>query len=346
MLPPAAPTTHESTERIAVGRPITFSVRSTVRPPLTTSRSSSCRRTPARCPSVSASWCSAAATPAAGPEPIVNDGARAERLEAHRAAVAAQHEQRHVDAARSCSTSRRSRAVRSHQRQDRGVDRGRPCAAPGRRRRQLVAGAGRQTARAGPLRRPAPRARARRPRSAALTASAVQPAADSGRARRRRAAPSARRWRRGRRARCAARGRARAPRRRPAVRLRARRRSGAAPMPITPTRATSPSSSAFIACVVENATSSTARASSPSRRAARGAPARRRRSRRPRASWVVGTTAWARSASGCGTTATAFVKVPPTSTPTRRHRAADSRHAAAALRDRCAGGARGSHANM
>ena len=103
------------------------------------------------------------------------------------------------------------------------------------------------------------------------------------------------------------------------VRERARFTSGAAPMPITPTGATSPSSSAFIACVVEKATSSIDRPS-PSRstsiRTTVATP-----SLTPPGAWcVVGCTA---SASGCaspGTIAIAFVKVPPTSMPTRTGR--------------------------
>ena len=101
------------------------------------------------------------------------------------------------------------------------------------------------------------------------------------------------------------------------VRLRARLSSGAAPIPITPTRATSPSSSAFIACVVEYATSCTLSRSSPS--SANSSPSA---SATPCATpvgswWLVGTTAWARSSTGWAETATALVNVPPTSTPTR-----------------------------
>ena len=91
-------------------------------------------------------------------------------------------------------------------------------------------------------------------------------------------------------------------------------------MPTTPTGATSPSSSAFIACVVENATSSMPWPVSPSLatsiRTTSATP-----SLTPPGAWCV--VGWIASASGCaspGTIATAFVKVPPTSIPTRTGR--------------------------
>jgi hypothetical protein len=74
--PPAAPTTHESIERIAVSRPMTRSVRITVRPPFTTLTLELVPPHSSTMPSWRPSSCSAAATPAAGPLPIVNDGAR------------------------------------------------------------------------------------------------------------------------------------------------------------------------------------------------------------------------------------------------------------------------------
>ena len=75
MEPPAAPTTHESTELIDVGRPITRRSRRTVRPRLTTETFELVPPHSRMIPSVSRSWCRAAATPAAGPDPIVRDGA-------------------------------------------------------------------------------------------------------------------------------------------------------------------------------------------------------------------------------------------------------------------------------
>jgi hypothetical protein len=77
------------------------------------------------------------------------------------------------------------------------------------------------------------------------------------------------------------------------------------------------SAGAFMACVVEKATSSTRRASSPSW------PSRCESTHATPAvtpsaeACVVGTTEWARRRSGLVSTATALVKVPPTSTPTR-----------------------------
>ena len=102
------------------------------------------------------------------------------------------------------------------------------------------------------------------------------------------------------------------------VRRRATRRSGAAPIPMTPTVATSPSRRAFIAWVVEKATSAIAARSSP-----RSSSSRPRASTTPWVTPVSARRAWsgpppgraARSPSG--SSATAFVKVPPTSTPTR-----------------------------
>ena len=98
MLPPAAPTTQLSTARTQVGRPITRSERTTGRPRLTIetfelvpphsttiasdSRELVQRRRDAR------------RRPGADRE----RGPRAERLGAHGAAVAAEHEQRHVEA--------------------------------------------------------------------------------------------------------------------------------------------------------------------------------------------------------------------------------------------------------
>ena len=76
MLPPAAPTTQLSIERMHVGRPITRSVRSTGRPRLITETLELVPPHSTTIPSWIPSWCSAAATPAAGPEPTVNDGRR------------------------------------------------------------------------------------------------------------------------------------------------------------------------------------------------------------------------------------------------------------------------------
>ena len=75
MLPPAAPTTQLSMARMAVGRPITRSERSTVRPSRTTEMLELVPPHSTTRPARSESWCSAAATPAAGPEPIVMVGA-------------------------------------------------------------------------------------------------------------------------------------------------------------------------------------------------------------------------------------------------------------------------------
>ena len=74
MLPPAAPTTQLSTARTHVGRPITLSERTTGRPRLTTETFELVPPHSTTIASESPSWCSAAATPAAGPEPIVKDG--------------------------------------------------------------------------------------------------------------------------------------------------------------------------------------------------------------------------------------------------------------------------------
>ena len=76
MLPPAAPTTQLSTARTHVGRPITRSERTTGRPPLTTDTFELVPPHSTTIASASPSWCSAAATPAAGPEPIVKHGRR------------------------------------------------------------------------------------------------------------------------------------------------------------------------------------------------------------------------------------------------------------------------------
>ena len=302
MLPPAAPTTQLSTERIAVGRPITRSERRTVRPRLTTETLELVPPHSRTIPSETPSWCSAAATPAAGPEPTVKRRAAAGRPRgpSRRRRRAGRAAERRCPASRSACSTTPGGAL--HHRQDRGVDRG----ADGARLEpvgaaELVAGARRQAAR---------RARARRRARSCLGRVDREGAADRrspcSRAPQRRSSAAStvsasqdRRSRRGRRARCAARARARARSRRRAVRLRAGRRSGAAPMPTTPTRATSPSSSAFIACVVEKATSSTRWRSGPS--------ARRASSQRPgdalgdavaaRRAWS-GTTACARSAKG------------------------------------------------
>ena len=96
-------------------------------------------------------------------------------------------------------------------------------------------------------------------------------------------------------------------------------------MPITPTGATSPSSSAFMACVVENATSSMRSVVAEPLDSIRTTVATP--SLTPPGAWCV--VGWTASASGCaspGTIAIAFVKVPPTSIPTRtgRCRAGDA----------------------
>ena len=152
---------------------------------------------------------------------------------------------------------------------------------------------------------------------APLTATASQPAAASC-STAARAALSSRPWVRSRKACSVSRSR---PGASPTVptfeRLRALRKSGLAPSPITPTRGTSPSSRAFIACVVEKATSSTDAARSPSvSRSCARAAATPALTPWP-CSWLVGTTASATSANGAGSIATAFVNVPPTSTPIR-----------------------------
>ena len=222
-------------------------------------RWSSCRRTRRTIASAIPSWCSAAATPAAGPEPTVNDGRRrnASTLIAPPSPRRTSSGTSRPASSSACST-RLGRALDDGE--DAGVDRGADRArleAVGAG--QLVAGAGGQA-----------RARAREPRrsvscsgssteKAPLTATAAQPAAGRG--------GRAPRRRRPRRARAvASRNTCSVSSERPGasamlptrVRLRASRRSGALPMPITPTRRTSPSSRAFIACVVENATSSIA----------------------------------------------------------------------------------------
>ena len=97
MLPPAAPTTQLSTARTQVGRPMTRSERTTGRPRLTIETFELVPPHSTTIASERPSWCSAAATPAAGPEPIVKEGRRRKAVDAHGAAVAAQHEQRHVE---------------------------------------------------------------------------------------------------------------------------------------------------------------------------------------------------------------------------------------------------------
>ncbi len=76
MLPPAAPTTQLSIERIAVGRPITRTERRTGRPPRTTETLELVPPHSTTIASETPTWCRAAATPAAGPEATVNDGRR------------------------------------------------------------------------------------------------------------------------------------------------------------------------------------------------------------------------------------------------------------------------------
>jgi hypothetical protein len=76
MLPPAAPTTQLSTARTHVGRPITRSERRTGRPRFTIETFELVPPHSTTIASERPSWCSAAATPAAGPEPIVKDGRR------------------------------------------------------------------------------------------------------------------------------------------------------------------------------------------------------------------------------------------------------------------------------
>ena len=98
MLPPAAPTTQLSTARTQVGRPMTRSERTTGRPRLTTETFELVPPHSTTIASESPSWCSAAATPAAGPGADREAGPAAEGVDAHGAAVAAEHEQRHVEA--------------------------------------------------------------------------------------------------------------------------------------------------------------------------------------------------------------------------------------------------------
>ena len=76
MLPPAAPTTQLSTARID-GRPAHDAQRAQHgRPRTTTETLELVPPHSTTIASASGSWCSAAATPAAGPEPIVSDGPR------------------------------------------------------------------------------------------------------------------------------------------------------------------------------------------------------------------------------------------------------------------------------
>ncbi len=76
MLPPAAPTTQLSTARTHVGRPITRRERTIGRPRLTTETFELVPPHSTTIASARPSWWSAAATPAAGPDPIVNAGRR------------------------------------------------------------------------------------------------------------------------------------------------------------------------------------------------------------------------------------------------------------------------------
>ena len=184
--------------------------------------------------------------------------------------------------------------------------------------RQLVAGAGRQAARAARGARRAARRSGSSTASAPLTATAAQPAAASVVERSVHVAPRrARRSRRGRRAPSRARGPGASATEPTCVRLRAARRSGAR------------------RCRSRRRGRRRPRAARSSPASSRTRRARRARApRRGRASSVaerfgdafgdaggrsceVGTTVCARSRSGAVSTATAFVNVPPTSTPIR-----------------------------
>ena len=216
MLPPAAPTTHQSTERIAVGRPITLSVRSTVRPPSTTE---TFEDVPPHSSTIAVGQLELVqrggdARPP-GPAPTgATARAGTPRGSSRRRRRAARAAARRCRPARAPPRTIARRAL--HQRQDRGVDRGadgaqlEPVGAG-----QLVARARRQAALARalgdePLRlRRVDRERALRRRSRVQPAAARRSSAASTSALGEAAAS-----RRGRRARCAARGRARAPRRR------------------------------------------------------------------------------------------------------------------------------------
>jgi len=267
-------------------------------------------------PSESESWCSAAATPAAGPEPIVNDGAarKASRL-------IAPPSPRRTSSGTSIPASRRTPSTTRAVRSTTGRIDAFTAAETVRVSRPYV------PVSSWPAQTGSPRSRARAAtirscsgvstENAPLTASAAQPAAS-----RRSSAASIRA---GSRPRVASRKACSVCRTRPGaslrsptcVRLRARRSSGSTPMPITPTRATSPSRSAFIACVVEYATSSTRPRSSPRSSSSARSTAATPSVTPAAAVWLVGTTACARSVSGCRVSATALVNVPPTSTPTR-----------------------------
>ena len=270
--PPAAPTTHESTERIDVGRPMTRSVRRTVRPPLTTLTFELVPPHSRTMPSVRESWCSAAATPAAGPEPIVNDGAarKASRL-------IAPPSPRRTSSGTSMPASRRTPSTTRAVRSTTGRIDAFTAAETVRVSRPYV------PVSSWPAQTGRPRSRARAGDDALVLGRVDRERAADGE---RRAAGgleagrARRRSRVGSRPRVASRKACSVCRTRPGaslrsptcVRLRARRSSGSTPMPITPTRATSPSSSAFIACVVEYATSSTrSRSSSRSSSSARSA---------------------------------------------------------------------------
>ena len=84
-----------------------------------------------------------------------------------------------------------------------------------------------------------------------------------------------------------------------------------------PTFATSPSSSAFVACVVECAMNAIRPALTPGVSSARRIPATIPAATPSGASWVVGTLMRATTSPLVASTATTSVNVPPTSIPTR-----------------------------
>ena len=97
MLPPAAPTTQLSTARTHVGRPITRSERTTGRPRLTTETFELVPPHSTTIASARPSWCKRRrhARGRAGADREARPPA--EGVDAHRAAVAAEDEQRHVE---------------------------------------------------------------------------------------------------------------------------------------------------------------------------------------------------------------------------------------------------------
>ena len=349
MLPPAAPTTQLSIARIAVGRPITRSVRSTVRPSRTTETFELVPPHSTTIPARQRQLVQRGGDARRRPRADRHGRRGAERVEVHRAAVAAQHEQRRVEA----GVGERpldDRRGALHERQDAGVDRGRHRArleAVGAG--QLVAGAGRRGRGRGPAAATSSSCSGVSTANAALTASAWQPAATStsiAASTARTSSPpvasmktcSVRSFAPRRQRQLADRVRLRAPaQRRAPRRCRSRRparrrpraaRSSPAWWRTRPARSTRPSPSR----VDQHPHHGRDALADPARGVVRG------RLRRP-------------AASGCaspGTIAIAFVKVPPTSMPTRTGRRApttDRRGRSLAHRRRGGGPRDGRQAN-